>query len=98
MRCYEFKKLINIQIFLHGNLEEAENYSFEIKAKTSENEKQGIAFIGNIISIDIPIANRENHSGTFTFTNSMARQWVCEIANAKYIIFNVAIKKDEIKS
>ena len=101
-RCYRSGLVFSIQLLFLGNFTEAEKYSYEIRANnTFDDAKFGITYKANVMSMDVPIANsaRENHSGTFNFTNSMARMWVQDgNDNQKLISFIITIQKDEIKT
>ena len=94
LTCYRKKNIFNIQLFIVGSVTEAEKYLFEIKCNTLGITKQSISFIGDVISVDVPIANnaRENHCGTFSFTTAMAKKWMCE---ENRLIFKVTIRKNK---
>ena len=95
-----FKKEMNnfcAQIFLHGNLTDAEKYLCQIKVTNGEDPRYNISFSGDIISVDVPIVDetREKHSGTFSFGKTMARRLLNKLANGDGLCIDITIFKKE---
>ena len=98
-RCYRSNDIFRFQVFFLGSNVEAEKYSYEIKANTLDDSKYSMSFKTDVISVDIPKDDgaRTKHSGTFSFTNSMAQKWTCEgTENFKKLSFDVTVKKNEM--
>ena len=94
--CYKEGGLFGIQIFLHGNITTAEKYVCRIEV-TNDDPRYKISFFGDIISVDVPIAEkgRDNHSGTFSFTSSMARRLLRKGENGQILSLDLTIIKKE---
>ena len=88
---------IFIQIFLHGNITDAEKYLCKIEVANLDDPKYKIIFFGDIISIDVPTADlgRRNHSGSFSFARSMAQKFLCKLSNGQGLASTVTISKKE---
>ena len=94
-RCYQRKKLFYLQVFIHENLEMAENYSCKITMANMEDSNSNMTLSGDVISVDVPTDDngQENHSGTFSITKTMLRKFVYNNGNALNIGITI-IKKN----
>ena len=81
------------QVFIHGNLEIAENYSCEVTIAKTEDPKCDVTLYGDIISVDVQKADfgQENHPGTFSFTKTMIRKLVMK--NPTLLNIDITIMK-----
>ena len=92
-RCYHKKNIFSFQVFLHGKVEDAQNFLYDVKVTNLDDPQFNINFTGKVISVDVPDADhgREYHPGTFSFTKAMAQDLLYE--NGTRICFDVTIKK-----
>ena len=88
---------IYFQMFLHGNTKLAENYLWQIKVINRDDPRHNTSFTGEVISVDVPIANqeRQNHSGTFCFAKTMVRKLICKGKDGQILSLDLAIIKKE---
>ena len=95
--CFRENDHIFIQIFLHGNITDAEKYLCKIKVTNYDDPRYEISFFGDIISVDVPTADlgRRNHTGTFSFANSMTRKLLCKLSNGKGLGISVKVYRKE---
>ena len=80
-----------IQVFFHGSLTEAKNYLCQIKVTNLNDPNYYISFSGEVISVDVPTADQQDHCGTFAFTRNMARKLLCKLDYGQGLGINVTI-------
>ena len=85
------------QMFLFGNQTLAENYLWQIKVINSDDPRHNTSFSGEVISVDMPTADkgRQNHSGTFCFAKTMVRKLWCKGQIGQKLCTDLAIIKKE---
>ena len=94
--CYIDKDNFCIQIFLHGNITDAENYLCQIKVMNKEDPRYNISFSGDILSVDVTEEDRKKHSGTFSFSKSIGRKLLYELKNGQGLLcLDITIIKKE---
>ena len=95
-RCYRRRKLLYLQVFIHENQEIAEKYSCKITMANTENFNCNVTHCGEVISVDVPQADyqREDHSGTLSFTKAMLRKL---IINNGTLNIDITITKKNVK-
>ena len=95
--CGRKQEYIYFQMFLHGNETLAENYLWRIKVINRDDPRHNTSFTGEVISVDVPIANqeRQNHSGTFCFAKTMVRKLICKGKDGQILSLDLAIIKKE---
>ena len=96
VRYYIRENLFYLQVFIHENQEIAEKYSCKITMANTENFNCNVTHCGEVISVDVPQADyqREDHSGTLSFTKAMLRKL---IINNGTLNIDITITKKNVK-
>ena len=83
------------QMFVHGNIKQAENYLWQIKVINKDDPRYNMSFTGDIISVDVSDEGngQQNHPGTFTFAKTMAGKFFCKLTNGQGIYSTISILK-----
>ena len=95
LKCYKEEDNFYCQMFFLGNITDAENYLCQIRVINKDDPRFNISFSGEVISVEVPVANksRKEHFGTFSFSKTMARKLWCNLGDEKGLYFEITIVK-----
>ena len=93
--CYIEQDHFYFQMLIHANITQAEKYLWQIKLKNKEDPRYNTSFSGAVISVDVPENDQKTHFGTFSFSKTMARKFLCKDDDDQILSLDLTIFKKE---